>query len=110
MWSGTTALIILQTLTLKGIHAVLENVHSGVFHFILPLPWWEELVSIRNANTKQGALLNTREKSPLLDPSTISILQAYPGDARIQLSSVRVAFLEDRADFGCQPLFSGGKR
>lgn len=78
MWSGTTALIILQTLMLKGIHAVLENLDSGIFHFILPMPWWGELVSICNANTKQGALLNTEKKNPLLDLSTISILHAYP--------------------------------
>lgn len=78
LWSGTTALIILQTLMLKGIHAVLENLDSGIFHFILPMPWWGELVSICNANTKQGALLNTEKKNPLLDPSTISILHAYP--------------------------------
>lgn len=86
---------------------MLENVHSGVFHFILPLPWWEELVSIRNANTKQGALLNMREKNPLLDLSTItiSILQAYPGDTKIQFSSVRAAFLEDRTYFWCQDSF-----
>lgn len=55
---------------------------SGLRHFSwweFGGTWWEELISICNANTKQGALLNTEKKNPLLDLSTVSILHAYPG-------------------------------